>query len=178
MAVDRNLTDTIQSEQHSVGRFLDKIPGFRGYRERSRRRKADQLLRDTIAGRLQTSRLRLSNVQRDLSRNMAMAIDYAEELGRADNNLMGFTAKIKDAPQGYAGFFDAVKIDVDDLERIYAFDESLLQHVDEIDASIQSLGNALQGEGDFGATLRRLNAVLQKANEDFARRSEVLAGLQ
>lgn len=173
-----DLYEKIKGESTSLGKLLEKIPGLRGYMERGRRREADQLLRETIAASLEQSRLNLSGVHRELSRDIVLAMDYAEELGSADTKLMGLIGKIKDAPQGYAGFFDAVKVKEEDLARIYAFDESMLNHVDAINESIDALSTAVTTGGDIDATLRRLNTVLAMANEDWAGRDNVIKGIE
>jgi hypothetical protein len=172
-----DLYDKIKGESSGLGNLLARVPGLGGYMERSRRREADQILRDTISSHLEASRLRLSSVHQELSRDIIKAMDYAEPLGRADNLLMGLIGKIKDAPQGYAGFFDAIKVKEEDLARIYAFDESMLNHADEIDASIDALTTATRDDGDIGSTIRRLTTVLQMANQDFAGRNEVIMGV-
>ncbi|MDV7394358.1 hypothetical protein RZS08_23450, partial [Arthrospira platensis SPKY1] len=113
----------------------------------------------------------------ELARDIIKAMDHAEPLGRADNLLMGLIGKIKDAPQGYAGFFAAVKVREEDLARIYAFDESMLNHVDETDAAIASLEKAVREDGDISSSIRRLTSVLQLANQDFANRNDVILGI-
>ena len=172
-----DLYDKIKGESSGLGNLLAKVLGLGGYMERGRRREADQILRDTISGHLEASRLTLSSVHQELGRDIIKAMDFAEPLGRADNMLMGLIGKIKDAPQGYAGFFDAVKVKEDDLARLYAFDESMLNHVDEVDASIEALQTAVRDDGDINSTIRRLTTVLQTANQDFANRNEVLMGI-
>jgi len=172
-----DLYDKIKGESSGLGSLLSKIPGLDGYMERSRRREADQLLRETIASRLEDTRLLLSSVHQEISRDIVKAMDYAEPLGRTDNSLMGLIGKIKDAPQGYAGFFDAVKVKEDDLARLYAFDESMLRHADEIAAGTSALLNAVMEDGDIRATIRELDETLKEANQDFRSRNEVLSGL-
>ena len=129
-----DLFNKIQGESTGLGNLLNKIPGLDGYMERSRRREADQLLRKTIADRLEGSRLQLGGISEELSRDIIKAIDHAEPLGRVDTRLMGLIGKVKDAPQGYAGFFDAIKVKEEDLARIYAFDENMLNKAEEIAA--------------------------------------------
>jgi hypothetical protein len=172
-----DIYDQIKGESRGLGRLLEKIPGIGGYMEKGRRREADQILRDTISARLEASRLRLSSTHQELGRDIIKAMDHAEPLGRADNLLMGLIGKIKDAPQGYAGFFDAIKVREDDLARIYAFDESMLNHIDEVDAAIAALEKAVREDGDIGSTIRRLTSVLQLANQDFANRNDVILGI-
>lgn len=173
-----DLYDQITGENRGLQNLLGKIPGLKGYMEKGERRKADQILRETLGARLEQSRLQLSNVHQELGRDIIMAMDYAETLGRADNLLMGLIGKIKDAPVGYAGFFDANKVKEDDLARIYAFDESMFNHATEIDASIAAAEKAMHGEGELGSAIRRLTTVLQQANQDFAGRDEVIKGVQ
>lgn len=166
----------IEDESTWLGRLARKLPGFGGYMERSRRREADQILRDTIANRLEQTRLTLSNVHQDLSSDIALAIDYAEPLGRADSRLMGLIGKIKDAPQGYSGFFDAVKVKEDDLARLYQFDASMLDYSEVISANVTALQAAVAGDGDVGSQIRQLDASIQDANNAFNARQEILSG--
>lgn len=164
-------------EATSLGKLLSKIPGLSGYMERGRRRDADQILRDTITKRLEEVRLRLSNVHHELSRNIGLAMQYAEDLGRADNRLMGLIGKIKDAPQGYAGFFDAIKVKEEDLARLYVFDEQMLNNVDQLSNDVDVLNGAVAQGANIGEALRQLNTDLASANEIFNSRSEVLMGI-
>ena len=93
-----DLYEKITGESTGLGKLLGKIPGLDGYMERSRRREADQLLRETISARLEDVRLQLGNVHHELSRDIIKAMDHAEPLGRADTLLMGLIGSIKDAP--------------------------------------------------------------------------------
>jgi hypothetical protein len=172
-----DMYEKIESESSLLGKIASYIPGFSGYMERSRRREADQILRTTIAGRLEQIRLQMGGVQQDLSRDIILAIDHAEPLGRADTCLMGLIGKVKDAPQGYAGFFDAVKVKEDDLARIYVFDEGVMTHVDQIAATVAALQKAVLDGGDIAGTIRQLTAECAEANNVFNSRQEVLSGV-
>ena len=172
-----DMYEKIEEETTLLGRLASKIPGFSGYVERSRRREADQILRQTIAARLEESRLKLSNSHQELSRDIIKAIDHAEDLGRADTRLMGLIGKVKDAPQGYAGFFDAVKVKEDDLERIYTFDESMLAYSVQIDADIDELERAILDDGDIASSIRALDNTLREANVSFNSRHEIISGV-
>lgn len=167
----------IEEESTLLGRLASKLPGFGGYMERSRRRQADQILRDTTAARMEETRLQLANVHQDLSRDISLAIDHAEPLGRADTRLMGLIGKIRDAPQGYTAFFDAVKVSEEDLARLYKFDEQMLGYAEEIEAAVTALQQAVnEGEGKVGEKIRALDASIQDANQVFSKRQELLKG--
>ena len=172
-----NLFNKIQGESSGLGNLLSKIPGLDGYMERSRRREADQLLRKTVADRLEGSRLQLGSITEELSRDIIKAIDHAEPLGRVDTRLMGLIGKVKDAPQGYAGFFDAIKVKEDDLARIYAFDENMLNKADEIAADTAVLEQAVLDDGDISGAIRAMDSALKEANSTFDGRDEVIKGI-
>ncbi|MFN2136350.1 MAG: hypothetical protein ACK2UK_10370 [Candidatus Promineifilaceae bacterium] len=164
-------------ESTPLGDLLAKIPGLGGYMERGRRREADQILRETVTGRLEQVRLQLSDVHHSLSRDIALAMEHSEALGRAETRLMGLIGKIKDAPQGYAGYFDAIKVDAEDLARIYAFDYELLGHVDRITSDVESVQKAVYQGAQIEAAIRQLNDDLAVANEAWAGRTEVMRGI-
>jgi hypothetical protein len=129
------------------------------------------------ARRISSCEKPLSGVHQELSRDIIKAIDHAEPLGRADTRLMGLIGKIKDAPQGYAGFFDAVKVKEDDLARVYAFDESMLAFGDQLFADVAALEKAVIDGGDIGGSIRELDDTLKEANTAFYSRQEILYGL-
>ncbi len=107
-----------------------------------------------------------------------MAMDYAERMGRADNLMMGLVGKIKDAPVGYASFFSAVKVKEEDLARLYAFDEQMLNHTDQVQAEVDALSKVVNDGGDLNQPLSALTTALLEANEIFNSRQEVLNGIQ
>lgn len=172
-----DMYEKIEGESTFLGRLASKIPGFSGYMERGRRREADQVIRETIAARLEEERMKLSNAHQELSRDIVKAIDFAEPLGRADSRMMGLVNKIKSAPQGYAGFFDAVKIKEDDLARIYEFDANMMNYVDEIGADVAAVQTAVFDGGDIGGSIRALDASIQEASSTFNARQELLSGV-
>lgn len=170
--------EKIVGDAGTLRNLLSKIPGLSGYMERGRRREADQLLRDTITGRLEQVRLNYSAVYQTVGRDIFLAMDHAEQMGRADNLMMGLIGKIKDAPVGYAGFFSAIDVDAEDLARLYSFDEQMLNHTDQIGAEVDALSKAVADGGDIGQTLTALTTSLLEANETFNSRQEVLNGIQ
>ena len=125
--------------------------------EKSRRREADQMLRTFIVNQLEEARLALGNVQAELGQDIIKAIDHAEPLGRIDTRLMGLIGKIDDAPVGYAGFFDAIKVDEEKLAQIYDFDAAMLDDADLITASVAALGKAVRDNGDISSAVRDLD---------------------
>jgi hypothetical protein len=90
---------------------------------------------------------------------------------------MGLIGKVRDAPQGYAGFFDAVKVKEDDLARVYAFDEAILAYSDQIAADVSAVEKAVDMDGDISGSIRALDSTLREANTTFNSRGESLSGV-
>lgn len=172
-----DMYDKIQDESTFLGKIASKIPGFSGYMEKSRRREADEILRRTISDRLEATRLELSSAHQELSRDILLAIDHAEPLGRIDNRLMGLIGKVKDAPQGYAGFFDAVKVNEDELARVYEFDNNMMAYADQIATGVAAINKAVYDSGNVGQAIRDLDRTVQEANSTFGSRQEILSGV-
>ena len=172
------LYDTIESESTGLGKILSKIPGLSGMMEKSRRREADDMLRNYVVNQLQEARLQLGNVQAELGSDILRAMEYAEALGRVDTRLMGLIGKIDDAPVGYAGLFDAVKIKEEELAQIYDFDAAMLDHADLITASVAALNKAVRDDGDVKSAVRDLDGAVTTANTAFAARQDLLSGIK
>lgn len=167
----------IQDNFNSVESLMRKIPGFKGYLEKRDRREADQLLRETLAARFEEVRLQFAQIQEALSNDIIKAIDFAEPMGRIDNQLMGLIGKIKDAPQGYAGFFDAVKVDEAKLQEIYQFDQTMMGHGEQIATAVIALADSVDADGDIHAAVRVVTKAVQNANQAFASRNEILTSM-
>ncbi|MEM7803222.1 MAG: hypothetical protein AAF633_28790, partial [Chloroflexota bacterium] len=95
-------------------------------------------------------------------------------LGRVDNRLMGLISKIKDAPQGYSSFFNAVKVDSDVLDQLYNFDFSMIAHAEEIKTQVDGLKSAVDLDADIQAAIRSLDQAILAANDTFISRNEIL----
>jgi archaellum component FlaC len=172
-----DLVEKVKQEASGLEKLLDKIPGYGGYRESNKRREADSILRNTISNKLEGIRLQLSGVHQELSRDIIKAMDHAEPLGEVDTRLRGLVSKIKDAADGYSGFMAAIKVDDDDLARVYAFDSSMMDYVDEISDGVNAVSEAVVGDGDIAGTIRALNNKVKEANQTFAERDDVLKGI-
>ena len=175
-------TDSVGKEKNEgvmsrLGRLMDKIPGFKGYKDKKERREADRELRDTLAARLDKMRTALGGVSESLSADIVLAIDHAEPLGRVDNRLMGLIGKIKDAPSGYSSFFDANQIDEEDLDRLYIFDSALVAYIEEIGDQIDALQSAVADGKHIGATIQELDKVVKDAVSEFGTRNDIISGI-
>jgi hypothetical protein len=118
-------------------RLSSKIPGYSGYVDRETRRDIDKLHREHLADRLRALKAPLTDVMRELTGSGRLfevgPVDAAiKKLDRLEN-------RVRFASYGYAGFFDVVKIEQQQLDSIYKFDLALVEHVDKIEAKLAEL---------------------------------------
>ncbi len=174
------MTDLMQTISDNMGRFESltaKIPGYKGYKEKEMRREADALLRQHLAAKL-GEQLRRAE---DMGKQMLIGPGLAQlnNLGTANTRLQTLIDKVKTAAQGYAGFFDAVKVKEGELDQLYQFDDQMLLKVGDIAAALDNLQTALDS-GDAAAMAPAVRGYTTAATETstlFDQRKDVLTGL-
>src|SRR5512133_3238175 len=163
----------IREEQDVFGKLIGKLPGFNGYIDREQRRAADKLLRETVAARYEEQWRRISALQRDLISQGGLA--YVDDLEGAAIKLRQFIDRVRTATYGYAGFFDAVKINSEELEKLYQYDLWMLSLVDEIGRAVDNVEASLGTDG-LPAAIRHLTSLARESVEAYQKRSEVVLG--
>ena len=103
----------------------------------------------------------------------ALAMQTSDDLEKAALKLRTFIDKIRRASYGYSGFFDAVKINEDELARVYEYDASLLDLEDEVSRAIDNVEASMGSEG-LPASIRHLTSKAQDCINAYNRRDEVM----
>ena len=155
-------------------RLASNIPGFKGYIERQSRRDADKLVRDTVARRFTELWTRASNLQKELIG--AGKIEFVDDMEQAALQLRTFIDKISTAARGYAGFFDAVKINEKELEQLYNFDLAFLDLSDQVSHALDNVEASLADEAALPAAIRNIISLARQAVETLNRRTEAITG--
>jgi len=163
----------VTSDLDPFKKILSYIPGFQGYIERQSRRDADKLLRDTVADRFEQQWGRISSLQRDFINSGDIA--YVDDLEAAAIKLRTFADRIRRATRGYSGLFDAVKINEEELTRIYEYDATMLGLADEVGRAVDNVEASVGSDG-LPAALRNLKNVTQQCIDVFDRREEAILG--
>ncbi len=162
----------VQDSRTGLEKLLDVIPGWGGYQERQNRRKADQLLRQTLAEKLAAQRRNLDVAQKELINHGK--VDLVDDIGSAVTQLQTFTDRVRTASYGYSGLFDAVRINQAELEQMYNFDAALFEYVDRLDAATGRLREAISiGEG-LNETIRIIQDICREANDTFDQREHLI----
>jgi hypothetical protein len=166
-----DLFDQVTGDQDIFKKLASKIPGFDGYVERQNRRSADKLMRETIADHFEALYKQISALQNDFINQGEIL--YVDDLERAAIKLRTFIDKIRRASYGYSGFFDAVKINEDELARVYEYDAALLELEGEVSHAIDNVESSMGGDG-LPAAIRHLTNKSQDCLDAFNRRDEVM----
>ncbi len=171
------MTDMYQKVSGGMDPFTklaSYIPGFGGYVERQNRRAADKLVRDTVARRFDELWKRLSDLQSELV--SAAKIEYVDDMEKAGIQLRTFIDKIRTAPRGYAGVFDAVKINEKELEQLYNFDLAFFDLAENIGRALDNVEASLADDAALPAAIRNLTTLSREAVTTYNKRTEAFTG--
>ena len=164
----------VTSESDAISKIVGKIPGFSGYVERENRRAADKLLRENVATQFDQIWTRLTNVQKDLASSVEM--EHLDALEGAATKIRTFIDKVTTASYGYACFFDAVKVNKEELLKLYEFDLALLGKADEMSRAVDNVETS-KGTDGMPAAVSNVVPLSRELVATLEKRSEVLMEL-
>jgi|SRR5215475_9389293 len=124
-------------QRNWIERLSQKIPGYSGYVDRERRRDIDKRHREQLADRLRAAKAPLTDLMRELTGGGRLM-----EIGPVDQALKKLDKlenRVRYASYGYAGFFDAVKIEQPQLDSIYQFDLAFVERAERVESKLGEL---------------------------------------
>ena len=169
-----DIMERISDSKSALAKLAGKIPGLGDFMERNDRRAADKLLRETLAQRVGEQQRRLGDLQQQLLSGQGLLL--LDDMERAQTNLMTFADSIRTASYGYAGLFDKVKIDEEELTQVYEYDNRLFENVDEVSGTLDQIQAAVDSGEGLQTAVRKLNRAARTATEAFRRRRDVFLG--
>jgi len=174
----KKLVKKIESETALLEKISLAIPGFRGYKIKEMRREADRLIRDHLYRRLSNAKSGMREAFQQLAQRRAM--DVLEEADRVVARLDRVAEQVNHAPAGYAGFFNAVKVHEEALERLIEFDSRLIDSAVKIEGDVMKFRDELRGGGlgDVEKRLGEIRGALEDFERTFSERKEVMMGVQ
>ena len=164
------ILDKARAGQNALERIMNAVPGFKGYRERDLRRDADRLQREHLSARLDEGKKGLNDLAAALTRRGDL--DPINDVETARKRLDKLANRIRYAERGYAGFFDAVKVDEAVLARVYQFDMGLLEDVEGVRAAAAGAGQGPEPRAALQDLIGRIDAL----DARLAEREDVLRG--
>jgi hypothetical protein len=167
------------SEGRELG-FLEKairlIPGYKGYKSKEERRDNDHLFRMTLVSRLDSLRTDISEIPADL--RGPSALKSVTDFDRILKRLERVTDEIRFASRGYRGWFDMHKVREDELDKLYAFDISLVEDIEELEESLGALQAAAAAGSDLRQPIDNMVDILVEFSKKMSERSELMIDLE
>jgi hypothetical protein len=158
--------DRARAARNVLERLGRKVPGFKGYLDHQLTREIDQLVRAHLANSLDAARASVSAYTRTLGLKDAETV---QRLGGLEKDLDGLANAIRHAGSGYAGLFDAVKVNREQLEAVYHLE---IGFVDDVEAVAEAAEKLPEG----GDALDRLSKGVAAARRAFEGRDSALKG--
>ncbi|MBC7224419.1 MAG: hypothetical protein H5T59_09145, partial [Anaerolineae bacterium] len=169
-----SLRDKMEADRNALEELVAKIPGFRGYKERETRRDADRVLRQHISRLLEEQRTRLNQLQLEV---LSLGrVDLLDDLERVGTKVQGVVNRLRTAAYGYAGLFDAVKVDEEQLDALYRFDEGLINLVGQVRDALDDLTDALEAGEELGEVLKGVRETVDRLASTVRGREAVILG--
>ena len=170
--------EKVKGEMRLSERILAEIPGFRGYKEKEIRRESDKIIRNHLYRKLNQAKEDLRRVFQKLSdyRRYEFLTDMDRLMARIDR----IAEKINHASYGYAGFFDAVKVEEPDLDRMIKFDAELLDDVEEIVKASSAFKADIEASKFDAAKkhIEKVGGLIETLEKTFDERREVILGVK
>jgi uncharacterized protein YoxC len=153
------------------------LPGFRGHKEKEIRRESDRLIRNHLYLKLTDAKNDLRTISQKLAdrRYMDVITDEDRLLAKMDR----IVEKVNHASYGYSGFFDAVKVKEENLDRMIDFDNQLMNEINALAAEVNGFKADLASGVTTNLKTRVQNVTdkLESLEDTFDRRNEVILGV-
>jgi hypothetical protein len=166
------LYDKIVNQRGSLESLVAKIPGFKGYQDKTARRNANTMLREYITAQIQQTLDKMVSIEKLVLNNAGLA--YMTRTRDAKRKIQMFHDRVDAAMPGYDGMWAQMKIGADELEKIYAFDEAILDYVERIDLTLDKLKDAAIANDGLENAIYEVEEVSQEALDAYALRDDVL----
>lgn len=168
----------IGEDEQLLEKIMLAVPGFRGYKAKEQRREADKKIRDFVHSRLQEARNDLQDIYQLLAESKVP--EALHPIDRLTAILDRVSEKVNHASYGYAGFFDATKIDEDDLDRMINFDTQLVEGAKGIAQRVQTFKDEVQADkfDNIEAYESELRKTVEGFETTFDQRKDVVEGAE
>jgi hypothetical protein len=172
-----DIRDKVEDDRGLLKKIQLHIPGFAGYRRREDIRAADNILRIQMADRLNDIREGLEESRRVMVENMETT--YLEKLGGVVNKIRSVEGQVRHAEQGYSGISATIRIEEEELDRLYEYDFALINHVLAIESCIVALRRAVNARdaNAMNMEIENIRSRLEDFERTFEERIPRIAGI-
>lgn len=167
--------DQAKSQYGALEKLLARLPGIGSYMDKELRRDADFKLRQMIAENLTQPLHDLLAAQQKLLGAGGLA--FLDECGTCVTRLQTLIDRVKTASYGYAGLFDAIKVNEDQLDALHRFDVSLAASVEKLQTGVEALTAALksnEAKESLGTIIEQVTDLIDELTDLFNKRNQAI----
>jgi hypothetical protein len=173
-----DLRQRVDNDRGALKRLQLLVPGFRGYRQGEDIREADSFLRIQVADKIKNARTTIENSRAALTNsNQFQALN---DLAPLIADLLTLEGRIRFAEQGYTGISPAVRINPQQLDRLYEYDYGFVQAGDQLNQTIAPLPSIASGStpGGVSALVATARSQVNQLDQAFKARIQVIEGIR
>jgi zinc-ribbon domain len=138
-----DIRQRVDDDRGVLKRLQLLIPGYRGYRQGEDVRAADNLLRIQTADKVRNARATMENARSSLSNAGQFAV--LNDLAPLMADLQRLEGEVRHAEQGYSGISPSVRINPQQLDRLYEYDYGFVVAADTLNQTIAPLPSLAMG---------------------------------
>ena len=171
------IDDRIEESKNWFERMMEHIPGYRGYKQKELRREADKLIRSYMYRQLTQTRDDLKVTYQRLVDNKVT--DVYQHIDRLVTRLDAVAIQINYASYGYAGFFDAAKINEDELDRMLDYDQKLVDNIRTLSEEVKKTKDEVSNGyfGNVSNNIRSIRSMVDNVDSLMNERKNVVLGV-
>ena len=173
-----DLRQRVDDDRGLLKRLQLLVPGYRAYREGEDIRAADSLLRIQVADKIKNGRATVENTRQALVQ--ANQFTALNDLAPLISDLWRLEGEIRFAEQGYTGISPAVRINPQQLDRLYEYDFGFAQAGDQLAQTIESLPSIAGGPnaGQAGTVIATARSQVNQLDQAFKARIQAIEGIR
>lgn len=164
--------EAAKSNMGALERLLKGLPGIRGYVDKELRRDADKRLRMLIANQLDEQKQALLDIQKTLLKNGGLT--WLDDVDEAIRKLQILVDRVKTASYGYAGLFDAVRIQEEQLDALHKFDVALAGRIVAVENAVKAVATSVTSKENIQTSIDQVTSVIAELNTMFGKRNEAI----
>jgi hypothetical protein len=173
-----DLRQRVDDDRGIIKRLQLLVPGYRSYREGEDIRAADELLRTQVADKVKNARATVENTRQALVQaNQFAALN---DLAPLIADLWRLEGEIRNAEQGYTGISPMVRINPQNLDRLYEYDFGFAQAGDQLARTIAGLPALAAGPsaGQAGGVIATARGEVNQLDQAFKARVQAIEGIR
>lgn len=152
--------------------LLDRIPGYRGYRDKEGRRDADRLVRESVSSAYDRLAARVEAVGRSLAEQRRIA--DVGQLTDLTDRIRHLATRIRTASYGYSPLFSDRTIDETALDQLRRFDDGLMSGVRDLEQPVSALESAAASNAGLSESVQAANAVVRDNADRLELRGKIM----